>query len=74
VGLGSDYPYLPALTGLRYFGDYEEPATAAFNQSAQLGFRCVAVAAQDHFLPTYTSKAGFELKYQNNVVEVFFVK
>jgi hypothetical protein len=73
VGLGSDYPYLPALTGLRYFGDYEESAAAALNQSARLGFHCVAVAAQDHFLPTYTSTAGFELKYRNNVVVVFLV-
>ena len=73
VGLGSDYPYLPALTGLRYFGDYEESAAAALNQSARLGFHCVAVGAQDHFLPTYTSTAEFELKYRNNVVLVFLV-
>jgi hypothetical protein len=74
IGLGADYAYLSILTGLRYVGDFEEPAGEALNQSARLGFHCVAVAAQDRFLPTYTSTAGFELKYRNNVAVVFFVK
>ena len=74
VGLGSDYPYLPALTDLRYFGDYEEAAAAALNQSIELGFRCVAVSAQDHFLPTYASTAAFEQKYRNNLVVIFIIK
>jgi hypothetical protein len=73
IGLGADYAYLSILTGLRYVGDFEEPAGEALNQSARLGFHCVAVAAQDHFLPTYTSTAEFELKYRNNVVVVFLV-
>ncbi|MGA2460011.1 MAG: hypothetical protein ABSF82_01120 [Candidatus Bathyarchaeia archaeon] len=74
VGLGSDYPYLPALTGLRYFGDYEESAAAALNQSSGLGFRCVAVSAQDHFLLTYGSTAAFEQKYRNSFVVIFTIK
>jgi len=74
VGLGSDYPYLPALTGLRYFGDYEEAAAVALNQSSELGFRCVAVSAQDHFLQTYGSTAAFQQKYRNNLVVIFIIK
>jgi hypothetical protein len=74
VGLGSDYPYLQALTGLRYFGDYEESAAAVLNQSSGLGFRCVAVSTQDRFLPTFGSTAAFEQKYRNSFVVIFTIK
>ena len=73
IGLGTDYAYLSILTGLRYVGDFEESAGQALNQSARLGFHCVAVAAQDHLLPTYTSAAEFQLKYRNEFVVVFLV-
>ena len=74
VGLGFDYPYLQALTGLRYFGDYEESAAAVLNQSSGLGFRCVAVSTQDRFLPTFGSTAAFEQKYRNSFVVIFTIK
>jgi hypothetical protein len=73
VGLVADYSYLPALTGLHYVGDNEESAGAALNQSAGLRFHCVAVSAQDSFLPTYISAAAFEQKYKNSIVVIFFV-
>lgn len=73
VGLGPDYMYLNALTGLHYVGDYDESATAALNQSARLGFQCVAVSAQDTFLPTFESIAAFEWRYRNSFVVIFLI-
>jgi hypothetical protein len=74
VGLGFDYPYLPALTGVRYFGDYEEPAAAVLNQSYALGFRCVAVSTQDSYLSTFGSASVFVQRYKNEFVVIFIIK
>jgi hypothetical protein len=73
VGLGQDYSYLQALTGLKYVGDYEESANSTLNQSAGLGFHCVAVSAEDVFLPNFESTTTFEQKYRNSFVVIFFI-
>jgi hypothetical protein len=73
VGLGMDYRYLPALTGIQYVGDFDKPASELQQNSQLLGSHCLAVAVASQNFQSFQQDSVFHEEYQNEVVALFIV-
>jgi hypothetical protein len=73
AGLWPDYEYLPALTGVRYAGDFIRPADYVLQKSASLGFHCLVVARNSEYFQQFANDPSFRESYQNELAIVFAV-
>jgi hypothetical protein len=71
VGLWADYRYLPILTGIRYFGDFNEAADRLLERVVQRQFGCVAVSATSPYFSSFESEPKLQMKYGNTILSIF---
>jgi hypothetical protein len=74
VGLWPDYEYLPALTGVPYFGDFSRPADYVLQKSVSLGFHCIVVSNNNQYFQQFNNNSTFEEKYQNQLTTIFIIR
>ena len=73
-GLWPDYQYLPALTGIRYAGDFVKPPEVVLEESKQMQFNCVVVAIKNPYFPAFQLASEYEREYQNEMLAVFLIR
>jgi len=73
-GLWPDYQYLPALTGIPYAGDFLKPPEIVLQKSNQLNFKCVVVATNSLYFPSFQATARLKQEYQNEMLAVFLIR
>jgi hypothetical protein len=74
VGLWPDYEYLPALTGVPYFGDFSRPADYVLQKSDSLGFHCIVVSKTNQYFQQFNNNSAFDEKYQNQLTAIFIIR
>jgi hypothetical protein len=74
VGLWPEYEYLPAMTGVPYFGDFSRPIDYVLQESVTLGFDCVVVSKNNQHFQQFNNNSAFEEEYQNELTTIFTIK
>jgi hypothetical protein len=74
VGLWPEYEYLPALTGVPYFGDFSRPIDYVLQESMTLGFDCVVVSKNNQHFQQFNNNSAFEEEYQNELTTIFTIR